>query len=181
MGYAERNDGLREAFLEVLKKSQKENIIYGDETGMYENECLQKGWGLKGKRLHGLKKGNRGKRVNTIAFLKNNKIIAPIVFEGSCNRDIIITYFEEVLFPSLTNKHILILDNAAFHKGVAIDEIVKKHGHEILYLPPYSPDFNPIEKIWATLKNQAKKFLSNFSLFYSLSKSYETLIKPYCA
>lgn len=84
---------------------------------------------------------------------------APFSFECSCNRDVFETYLSKVLLPTLPKGKIILLDNAAFHKGGNIQNLIENAGCALLYLQPYSPDFNPIEKKWYHLKHKAKKFM----------------------
>ena len=80
--------------------------------------------------------GKRNERVSWIAALKKGKVFAPLTFEGSCNRDLFETWLEKNLIPQLQPGDIIIIDNATFHKGQSIREIVEEVGCEIWYLPP---------------------------------------------
>lgn len=81
---------------------------------------------------------------------------------GCCNKNLFTMCLEDCLLPSLKKGDIIIIDNASFHKGEYIKEIVKKAGWEIWYLPPYSPDLNKIETWWSVLKTWMKQRLSEF-------------------
>lgn len=94
--------------------------------------------------------------MNTIAALTNSGIKAPFIFEGTLNGNLFEYYAEEFLSKILNQNTVLVLDNAATHKHKKALEILKKTGTKILFLPPYSPDLNPIEKYWATLKSFLK-------------------------
>ena len=72
-------------------------------------------------------------------------------------------YFAEVLIPSLAPESVIILDNASFHKSAKLEIMAKKNGHRLLYLPAYSPDFNPIEHWWFKIKNEIRKKMRNFA------------------
>ena len=97
-----------------------------------------------------------------IAALSRKKIIAPLTFEGHCDRNLFETWFERCLVPLLEIGQTLILDNISFHKSHKIDRLAKEAGCEILYLPPYSPDLNDIEHEWFPIKNRARKNISRF-------------------
>ena len=153
----ERNEILREEFKEKIKHIDKENIVYLDETGMNDNEVISYGWSIKGSRLYGLKKSKKSIRISVISALFRGRLDASFLFEGSCSRDVFELYLKKVLIPKLDPGKILILDNASFHKGGNIENLVKSAGCEILYLPPYSPDLNPIENKWFPLKHDVKK------------------------
>lgn len=75
-----------------------------------------------------------------------------MLFSGSCNSEVFNIWFETQLVPELPVDSVVVLDNATFHKSVYLKEIALKHGITLLFLPPYSPELNPIEKLWANLK-----------------------------
>ena len=80
-------------------------------------------------------------------------------FEGTCDTDLFNVWLKQELLPSLTPGQVLILDNASFHKSVATRKLVESFGCEIFFLPPYSPDLNPIEKYWANMKTKIRELL----------------------
>jgi transposase len=98
--------------------------------------------------------------VNMIATLCDKKLLASFTVAGSCNRDVFETWLEKCLIPELKPGQKLVLDNATFHKGGRIEELVKSVGCEVWYLPPYSPDLNKIEKCWSWLKSRIRKKLN---------------------
>ena len=173
-GYNERCEKEREKFIKKLKTIKPEDIIYSDESGMDDNDVNMEGWSMKGERLHDTKKSQRTDRISFIAALNLKKLIAPFVFEGSCTRDVFETYLKEVLVPVLTPGKVLIIDNASFHKGGRIKKIIKAAGCKILYLPTYSPDFNPIEHCWAFIKGKIRKLLTTIN-----SNIYEVAISVF--
>jgi len=83
--------------------------------------------------------------------------IAPFVLDGPINRDAFETYVEQVLIPELRPGDIVIMDNLSSHKGQRVRELIEAAGAELNYLPPYSPDFNPIENAFAKLKALLRK------------------------
>lgn len=96
---------------------------------------------------------------------------APFVFKGSCNREVFETYVEKVLIPTLRPGQTVVLDNASFHKGGRIRELIEAANCFLEYLPSYSPDFNPIEHWWAPVKNGIRKCLQRFE--YDLFRAAE--------
>jgi len=161
-GYQERNEEERAFFRERLEKIEKANRIYVDEAGFDNREDYPYGYSPKGTRCHALKSGKRTERVSWISALREHKLFAPLTFEGACNRDLFETWLAERLIPQLTSGDIIIIDNATFHQGEAIKEMVSKAGCEIWYLPAYSPDLNKIENWWAILKTWMKQKLKEF-------------------
>lgn len=158
-GYKERNPELRKAFIKSLEDFAPDTLVYVDESGIDNREDYPYGWCEKGERFHALKSGRRQQRVSILAALRANSLIAPLTFDGTCNRKVFESWIEQQLVPVLKTGQIVILDNASFHKGGRIEQLIKSAGCDLLYLPPYSPDLNPIERCWACLKNRIRKAL----------------------
>jgi transposase len=115
------------------------------------------------------KVGNRSKR-QRISFIgalnyQKRQLFAPFYSENYTNTEVFLTWIEQILVPVLEPNMVVIMDNASFHKSYKIMDLIEKTGAELLYLPKYSPDLNPIEKCWRPLKIQiqkARKFCDNF-------------------
>jgi len=103
-----------------------------------------------------LRSGHRRPRTSLIAGLADHTLIAPLLFEGTCNTELFNQWFAEHLLPALPPQTIIVLDNASFHKSKITQELAKAAGCLLLFLPPYSPDLNPIENKWANLKQHRK-------------------------
>lgn len=94
------------------------------------------------------------------------------LFDSKVNSDVFYFWVDQFLLPELPSNSVIVMDNAAFHKRQDIQDLLAQHGHQILWLPPYSPDLNPIEKMWAWVKAKRKKWLVNsidklFSRFFN--------------
>jgi DDE superfamily endonuclease len=139
-GYLERDDKKRQIFLEQQAKIPPENIVYADESGMDNRDEYAYGWNKSGQRLHALKSGRRQGRINMIAAYCDRQLIAPFTVEGACNRKVFETWIETCLIKLLQPGQWLVIDNATFHKGGRIEELLEQVGCKVLYLPPYSPD-----------------------------------------
>jgi transposase len=126
---------------------------------MDERDDYGYAWSPLGERVYGLKSGSRRGRVNMIAGYRDTQLIAPFTIDGACNRAIIETWLETTLIPCLHPGDWVIADNATFHHGGRIAELLAAAGCKIVYLPPYSPDLNRIEKCWAWLKSRIRKLL----------------------
>lgn len=101
-----------------------------------------------------------------IAGLCHKEIMAPIIFEGNCNKDIFETYVETTLIKELKPGQIVVLDNINFHKSAKVKILIESVGCSILFLPTYSPDLNPIEHYWFKIKNEIRKIASDFDKFF---------------
>lgn len=120
------------------------------------------GWNPKGERFHALKSGQRQGRINMIAAYCSRQLLAPFTVEGACNRKVFEIWLETCLIPSLRPGQWLVIDNATFHKGGRIELLLQQAQCQVLYLPPYSPDLNQIEKCWSWLKSRIRHCLSKF-------------------
>ena len=155
-GYKERNEEKRGIYLDKIKNLNFEDLVYLDESGIDDNEVYEYAWGKKGERIYGLRHSHRKKRLSIISSLNCRKLKAPFVFEGSCTKKLFEMYVEQILLPTLRPGQTVIMDNASFHKGNKITKLIEDAGCDLLYLPPYSPDFNPIEHYWTTVKYHIK-------------------------
>ncbi|WP_341758093.1 IS630 family transposase [Candidatus Tisiphia endosymbiont of Ditula angustiorana] len=114
-------------------------------------------------------------RTNIIAGLVNNKPIAPFVFNGTCNTELFNNWVEKFLIKELKAGQIVVLDNASFHKSKKTKELIESVGCKVIFLPPYSPDLNPIEKFWANMKKWIKnKIIETSKLFEAISMFFVT-------
>lgn len=116
--------------------------------------------------------GRRFGRQSIISALLDKKLLAPMCFEGTCDTDLFNVWLKQELLPNLIPGQVLILDNASFHKSVETRKLVEEHGCEILFLSPYSPDLNPIEKYWANMKTKIRELLPRvFTLSEALDRA----------
>jgi putative transposase len=112
------------------------------------------GWARRGEKVHGLQSGQQRPRTSLIGGYREHKLIAPMLFEGTCNTAVFNRWLEHMLLPQLVMGSVIVLDNASFHKSAQTRQLVEQAGCQLLYLSPYSPDLNPIEKLWANLKRR---------------------------
>ncbi len=141
-----------------------ENIVYLDESGFESSTYRSYAWGKIGHKVHGERSGNKRPRTSLIAARRGRKLIAPVLFQGSTDADWFNQWLRDHLLPTLTRPSIIILDNAAFHKTTPTIAMIKNSPHVLLFLPPYSPDLNPIEQDFATLKKRRQFAPHNTSL-----------------
>lgn len=131
-------------------------VVYIDETSVDSRICRNYARSAKGKRANCPESGNRGKRHTIIGGLMQNKLLSTFRIEGSCNKQIFIEWLKKILLPNLEKGVSLVMDNVAFHKSKEIIELIEANFMKIIFLPPYSPDFNPIEHFWAQKKAKIK-------------------------
>ena len=116
-----------------------------------------RGWGPKGQRLPAKVPYGHWQTLTFIAALRHDRIEAPCVIDGPINGALFTAYVEQVLAPTLRPGDIVILDNLGSHKGKAARRAIRDKGAHLLFLPPYSPDLNPIEQLFAKLKHLMRK------------------------
>lgn len=116
-----------------------------------------RGWCLKGQRLRAHVPHGHWKTMTFLAALRCDGITAPCVFDGPINADSFHSYVEQILTPSLKPGDIVVMDNLGSHKGNAVRTAIRRAGARLLFLPPYSPDLNPIEMAFAKFKHLMRK------------------------
>lgn len=124
---------------------------------MKTNMAPLRGWGLRGKRLKGYAPHGSWKTLTFIAALRSDRIDAPFVIDGPINGEIFLLYIREVLVPALSPGDVVVMDNLGSHKGRKARAAIRKAGAHLLFLPPYSPDLNPIEQVFSKLKHLMRK------------------------
>jgi len=132
-------------------------LVFIDETATSTNMVRPRGRCLRGDRLIGSTPHGHWKTMTLVAGLRNNGIVAPLVLDGSMNGTTFLAYVEQFLAPTLNRDDIVIMDNLPAHKVPGVIEAIEAVKATALYLPPYSPDFNPIEQVFSKLKALLRK------------------------
>jgi transposase len=154
---------VREQFRQELAGVPTEQLVYLDETGMDNHEARAYGWSLRGEPCWGEKPGHRTQRVSLLDALHQHHLSAPLVFEGTCNTALFEAYIEHCLVPVLKPGQIVIYDNARFHHSAKARQFIEDAGCTQKFLPPYSPDLNPIEHYWSPLKQRVRTLLPSYN------------------
>jgi transposase len=128
-------------------------LVFIDETWIKTNMAPLRGWGPCGQRLEASAPFGHWKTMTFIAALRHDRISAPWVIDGPINGELFTLYVERVLAPTLATGEVVILDNLGSHKGKSARNAIRATGAHLLFLPPYSPDLNPIEQVFAKLKH----------------------------
>ena len=132
-------------------------LVFIDETWAKTNMTRTRGWQRRGEPLHAKTPHGHWRTMTFLAALRNNEITAPWVLDGPINGETFLLYIEGVLVPTLKPGDIVVMDNLGSHKGRAVRAAIRAAGARLLFLPPYSPDLNPIEQVFAKLKTLLRK------------------------
>ena len=130
-----------------------------DESGCHEFYQRELGRALRGVRVEDVRRGRRFQRTNVIAAKCCDAILAPKTYCHTTNKRFFMNWFEFDLLSVVPPGHTIIMDNASFHPKKELRKMADRYSVKLLFLPPYSPDFNPIEKFWANLKRWLRDFL----------------------
>ena len=134
-----------------------DRLVFIDETWATTNMTRVRGRAPRGERLRAAIPHGHWKTTTFVAGLRNSGMIAPMVLDGPINGETFQAYVDQVLVPALRPGDVVVLDNLGSHKGAGVRAAVEAAGADLLYLPPYSPDFNPIENAFAKLKAMLRK------------------------
>jgi hypothetical protein len=125
------------------------------------------GYSLKGKRCFGCHDWGAKGRTNAIGALIDKQLLTVALFECNINTETFAVWVNQELLPILPFQSVIVMDNASFHKGKWLKEKMELNGHILEYLPPYSPDLNPIEQKWAQAKLLRKKYNCNLDQLFT--------------
>jgi transposase len=158
MAAGERDEWLRAAWrLLFVRAVGVERLVFVDEMGANVSLSPLYAWSRRGERAHAKAPRNWGKNITLLASITHRGLGPCLAVEGPTTREVFETYLERVLAPALRPGQVVVLDNLSSHKGGRVKEIVEGAGCELLYLPPYSPDFNPIEQTFSKVKGLMRK------------------------
>jgi hypothetical protein len=129
----------------VAQPLDAHSLVFVDEMGTNTSLSPLYGWGKKGEMAYCSVPRNRGKNTTLLSSMSVEGMGPSLAVEGATNREVFETYVKRILVPTLRRGQVVVMDNLTAHKGERIRELIEQEGCELLYLPPYSPDFNPIE------------------------------------
>jgi len=138
--------------LDKIAGIKPKNVVYIDETGFDEYYSRKYGYSKRGQRIIGKEYGQKRYRTNLVAGLTNGRIVAEKLYKENTSHVLFEEWFKNELLPQIKKKSIIVLDNATFHRKTVLRELAKRRKCHLLFLPPYSPDLNPIEKMWSNTK-----------------------------
>lgn len=155
----ERKDvaAARQAWRETQAELSTDRLVFIDETWATTNMTRRHGRALRGERLVAAVPHGHWQTTTFIGALRSGGLTAPAVIDGAVNSDIFLAYIRQMLVPTLQPGDIVVMDNLSSHKVAGVREAIEAAGAELRYLPPYSPDLNPIEQVFAKLKALLRK------------------------
>ena len=154
----ERDEFLRAAWRVMLaERVETERLVFVDEMGTNTALSPLYGWSKKGRRAHCSVPRNRGKNTTVLSSMSVEGMGPSLAVEGATTAAVFETYVERILGPSLRKGRVVVMDNLSAHKRERVRELIEGRGCELAYLPPYSPDFNPIEEAFTKIKGLLRK------------------------
>jgi transposase len=148
----EANQKRRSEFLEKIHSTPLDKLIFLDESGVTTSMTRLYARCLGGRRIHEATPGSHWKIMTILGAMSTRGMIATMTIEEATDTDIFLAYLDHVLCPQLRSGDVVVMDNLSSHKVKGVRERIEAAGAELLYLPPYSPDLNPIEQAWSKLK-----------------------------
>jgi transposase len=132
-------------------------LVFIDETWAKTNMTRTHGRCARGERLVDRVPHGHWKTMTFLAALRCDRIDAPFVLDGPINGEWFLAYVRQLLIPTLSPGDVVVMDNLGSHKGKAVRRAIREAGAHLIFLPPYSPDLNPIEQVFAKLKTLLRK------------------------
>jgi transposase len=160
VGASERDEWLRAAWRALVVGEagiDAERLVFVDEMGANTSLAPLRAWSQRGKRARCSVPRNRGKNTTLLASMTSEGMGPCLAVVGGTTKEVFEAYVEQVLAPTLCPGQVVVADNLAAHKGEEVRDLVEARGCEVLFLPPYSPDYNPIEEAFSKIKNLLRK------------------------
>ena len=147
----------RQAFVAWLKTIALSKVIFIDETGCNVKMTPEYGWAVRGERLVDRRPACHGKNLTVVGAIREDRVLCHDKFEGTLNGDRWRQFVKKTLCPKIYPGDIVVVDNLRVHKDAEALALIRAEGAKVKFLPPYSPDLNPIELCWAFLKHQLRR------------------------
>ena len=164
-------------FTEKIQRYQQEGkpLVYLDESGFSHDMPRTHGYSVKGARCYGVHDWHAKGRINAIGAISNFTFITLALFETTINSDVFFAWLTQDLLPHIPSNAVIIMDNATFHKRADMIQAINHHGIILEYLPPYSPDLNPIEHKWAQAKAIRRRYRCGVDELFTNHFQYDKL------
>jgi transposase len=158
MGALERDEFLRCAWkVTIAKELDPRRLVFVDEMGTNTSLSALYAWAPKGERAHCSVPRNRGPNTTLLSSMTLEGMGSSLAVEGATTAAVFGTYVERILASSLEGRQVVVMDNHTAHEGERVKELIEQRDCELLYLPPYSPDFDPIEEAFCKIKGMVRK------------------------
>jgi transposase len=141
----------------VAAEVDPKRLVFIDEMGVHTSLAPVYGYSRKGERVHLQVPRNRGRNTTLVASITLTGMGETMAVEGSTTQEVFEAYVERALTPTLEAGHVVIMDNLSAHKPARVRELIEGKGCELVYLPAYSPDFNPIEEAFSKIKGMLRE------------------------
>lgn len=161
----EKDEAQRADFIETVDSYPLYKLYYVDECGIDSFLYREYGYAPRGEPVYGKISGKKFKRTNIVAAKNCGRLVAPMLYGGTTDAILFEHWFVHALLKTIPKYSVIVLDNASFHRKAMLRSMAGQASCEVLFLPPYSPDLNPIEKSWAWLKGKLRKLLLSFDSF----------------
>ncbi len=158
MGALERDEFLRAVWrVMVAEQVEAKRLLFVDEMGTNTSLSALYAWAPKGQRAHCSVPRNRGANTTVLSSMSAEGMGPSLTVEGATTSVLFEAYLEQVLAPTLRRGRVVVMDNLSAHKGERVRELIEERGCELVYLPSYSPDLNPIEEAFSKIKGLVRK------------------------
>jgi transposase len=158
-------------------------LVFIDETWIKTNMAPLRGWAPKGKRLRAYAPHGHWRTLTFLGALRCDRLTAPCIFDGPINGQSFRAYVEQLLVPTLKPGDIVIMDNLGSHKSAALRQMIRAAGARLWFLPPYSPDLNPIEQAFSKIKHWMRMAQKRSipDVWRHIGRLVDTITKDECA
>jgi len=174
---SEQNQIRRQAWREALNGIDARRLLFLDESGVTTEMTRRYGRAFGGQRVREANPAGHWKTLTLLGAMSVEGLVATMAVEAPTDREVFLAYLEQVLCPQLQPGNVVVMDNLSSHKVAGVRELIEATGAELLYLPPYSPDLNPIEQCWSKLKQalRSAKARSVDALQQAVSEAIPTI------
>ena len=161
----------------VSERVEPERLVFVDEMGANISLCVLRAWSRRGQRAYCWVPRNRGPNSTLLSSMSMEGMGPALMVEGATTARVFEAYVEKVLAPRLRPGQVVVMDNLSAHKGDRVRKLIKERNCELVYLPPYSPDLNPIEEAFSKMKVILRKVgaRSREALIEAMSKALDTI------
>jgi transposase len=156
MRAAERNNYKRGWFRRRARSLSHRRFVFVDESAVNTAMTRRYGRAPRGERAHDSAPRNYGTHTSVIGAMGLRGLVATLAVEGAVDAEVFNAYAERVLGPRLRRGDVVVLDNLTAHRASRVEQVAEARGAQVLWLPPYSPDYSPIEQCWSKIKSHLR-------------------------